>query len=216
MSGYRRKRTKFLSRSRFKVGLRKPRSIGYFLLDGSASDQEVELSLLTFGSCSSVVKDVANSQESSKERPQFSMLLKRLVVGDELVLPSLDCLGLTPAESVRRLNLLKEQGIFVRTLDGKLNTYDLDQSSKDLISLLSVLLDVGSPNKVRDQLVQPSLNSGFKYPRNLGGRPRTSSVKEQLVLRLRADGFSYRSIREQTSLSLSTIRRIINDANLHV
>ena len=44
---------------------------------------------------------------------------------------------------------------------------------------------------------------------NLGGRPKTNQAKERLVLRLREEGCSYRSIREQTGLALSTIRRII-------
>ena len=44
---------------------------------------------------------------------------------------------------------------------------------------------------------------------SIGGRPRTNQAKERLVLRLRDEGCSYRSIREQTGLALSTIRRII-------
>ena len=44
---------------------------------------------------------------------------------------------------------------------------------------------------------------------NLGGRPKTKEAKECLVLRLRDEGCSYLSIREQTGLALSTIRRII-------
>ena len=40
-------------------------------------------------------------------------------------------------------------------------------------------------------------------------RPKTNQAKERLVLRLRDEGCSYRSIREQTGLALSTIRRII-------
>ena len=44
----------------------------------------------------------------------------------------------------------------------------------------------------------------------MGGRPKTSNEKDGLVLRLRNEGCSYRSIREHTTgLALSTIRRII-------
>ena len=41
------------------------------------------------------------------------------------------------------------------------------------------------------------------------GRPKISQPKENLVLRLRNEGYSYRSIKDQTGLALSTIRRII-------
>ena len=47
---------------------------------------------------------------------------------------------------------------------------------------------------------------------NLGGRPKTNQAKERLVLRLREECFSYRSIREQTGLALPIIRRIIAEA----
>ena len=43
----------------------------------------------------------------------------------------------------------------------------------------------------------------------MGGRPKTNTEQEALVVRLREEGCSYRSIRKQTGLALSTIRRII-------
>ncbi len=49
---------------------------------------------------------------------------------------------------------------------------------------------------------------------NLGGRPKTNNEKQGLVIRLRNEGCSYRSIRKQTGLALSTIRRIIVDKDL--
>ena len=49
---------------------------------------------------------------------------------------------------------------------------------------------------------------------NLGGRPKTSNKKESLVLRLRKEGESYRSIKEQTGLALATITRIIKEQEL--
>ena len=44
---------------------------------------------------------------------------------------------------------------------------------------------------------------------DLGGRPKTSNKKEKLVLRLRDEGETYRKIRDQTGLGLTTIKRII-------
>ena len=42
----------------------------------------------------------------------------------------------------------------------------------------------------------------------------TSTKKESLVLRLRKEGESYRSIKEQTGLALATITRIIKEQEL--
>ena len=46
----------------------------------------------------------------------------------------------------------------------------------------------------------------------LGGRPMVNIAKEKLVLRLREEGCSYRSVRMQTIIGLSTIRRIFVEA----
>ena len=43
---------------------------------------------------------------------------------------------------------------------------------------------------------------------------KTNEAKEGLVTRLRNEGCSYRSIRSQTGLALSTIRRIILDSEV--
>ena len=56
---------------------------------------------------------------------------------------------------------------------------------------------------------QESITNRRETGGNLGGRPKTNNEKEGLVLRLREEGCSYRSIRKQTGLALSTIRRII-------
>ena len=47
---------------------------------------------------------------------------------------------------------------------------------------------------------------------SLGGHPKISAAKEKLALHLRTEGETYRAIREQTGLALSTIRRVIAEA----
>ena len=79
-----------------------------------------------------------------------------------------------------------------------------------LIDLLSGLAEV------ERSLIQKRTLESIQHRRstggNLDGRPKTNASKERLVLRLREEGCSYRSIREQTGLALSTIRRIIAEA----
>jgi len=62
---------------------------------------------------------------------------------------------------------------------------------------------------VERSLIQERTKESVEHRRktggNLGGRPKTSNKKERLVIRLREEGESYRSIRDQTGLSLATI-----------
>ena len=70
--------------------------------------------------------------------------------------------------------------------------------------------------EVERSLIQERSRESVEHRRrtggNLGGRPKTTGKKESLVLRLRQEGESYRSIKEQTGLALATITRIVKEA----
>ena len=145
-----------------------------------------------------------------KARPQLQVALSSPESGDELVVSKLDLLGRTQVEVVSHLHLLQEQGVHVRTLDGLVNTKGLGKFAPVLIGLLSGLAEV------ERSLIQERTLESIQHRRetggNLGGRPKTNPEKERLVLRLREEGCSYRSIRNQTGIGQATIRRIIAEA----
>ena len=70
-------------------------------------------------------------------------------------------------------------------------------------------------SEVERLLIQEQTRKSVEHRRkvggNLGGRPKTSNKKESLVLRLRKEGESCCSIREQTGLELATITRIVKE-----
>ena len=119
----------------------------------------------------------------------------------------LNQLGRTQVEVVNRIHYLQQKGIHIRTLDGLINTRGLGKFAPVLIGLLSGLAEV-ERSLTRKRTIE-SIQHRRETGQSLGGRPKTSNAKEGLVLRLRNEGCSYRSIREQTGLALSTIRRII-------
>ena len=94
-----------------------------------------------------------------------------------------------------------------------MNTKGLGRLVPVLIGLLSGLAEVE-----RSLILERTLES-IQYRRetggNLGGRPKTNPQKERLV-RLREEGCSYRSIRNQTGIGQATIRRIIAEAEVVV
>ena len=130
-----------------------------------------------------------------------------MVEGDELVITALSRLGRTQREVINRLHDLQERGIHVRTLDGLVNTKAMGKMAPVLIGLLTGLNEV-EREMTRDRVME-SIEHRKATGGSIGGRPKTNRAKERLVLRLRDEGCSYRSIREQTGLALSTIRRII-------
>ncbi|ABM78992.1 hypothetical protein [Prochlorococcus marinus] len=108
---------------------------------------------------------------------------------------------------IASLHDLQNKGIHIKTLNGLINTRAIGKFALALLGLLSGLAEVEhSLNSQKTlQHIQHRLKTGGKF----GGRPKTNAANESLVLRLRDEGCSCQSIRKQTGLALSTIRRII-------
>jgi len=156
-----------------------------------------------------VFAEKVSSRAPLEKRQQLRRCLENLQEGDELVVSKLDRLGRSQVEVINRLSDLQNKGIYVRTLDGLINTRGLGKLAPLVIGLLTGLAEV------ERSLIQERTKESVEHRRrtggNLGGRPKTSDRKERLVIRLRDEGESYRSIRDQTGLSLATIQRILKD-----
>ena len=168
---------------------------------------EAQVAALKDAGCTVVFQEQVSTKVQEKDRTQLQAALSSLEKGDELVVSKLDRLGRTQVEVVSRLHSLQEQGIHVRTLDGMVSTKGLGKFAPVLIGLLSGLAEV-ERSLIQERTIE-SIQHRRETGGNLGGRPKTNKEKELLVLRLRDEGCSYRSIRNQTGLGQATIRRII-------
>ena len=160
--------------------------------------------------CVVVFQEMVSS--ANQERPQFEAALGILEEGDEIVFTKLERGFRNQRQCINTLHDLQEKNIHVRTTDGMINTRALGQFAPIVIGLLSGLGEV--ERQMAIERTQESINHRRETGGNLGGRPKTNNEKEGLVLRLRKEGCSYRSIRKQTGLALSTIRRIIVEQDL--
>ena len=162
--------------------------------------------------CEEVFFEKVSSTAPLEQRHQFRACLSVLRQGDLLYVSKLDRMGRTQVEVINRLNDLQQQGIHVRTLDGLIDTKALGKMAPLVVGLLTGL------SEVERSLIQERSRESVEHRRktggDLGGRPKTSAKKESLVLRLREEGESYRSIKEQTGLALATITRIIKEQEL--
>lgn len=187
------------------------KSIGYARCSTAHQDTEVQVSELRSAGCQEVYAEKVSSRAPIEKRHQLRACLDALKEGDELVLSKLDRLGRSQVEVINRLNDLQMQGVFVRTLDGLINTQGLGKLAPLVVGLLTGLAEV------ERSLIQERTKESVEHRRrtggNLGGRPKTADKKERLVIRLRHEGESYRSIRDQTGISLATIQRILRDSN---
>ena len=182
--------------------------VGYARVSTGGQTTDTQVASLKEAGCEVVFEENISSRKKEKDRPQLQAVLAMLRNGDELVLAKLDRLGRAEVELVNRLHALQAQGINVRTLDGLVNTSALGKFPPVLIGLFSGLAEV------ERSLIQERKRESVDYRRstggNLGGRPKTTDKKEKLVLRLREEGDSLRTIRDQTGLAVATIRKIID------
>ena len=187
---------------------RTSKSIGYArAIDYEVNYLEEQIKSLKDKGCTFIFSEILSLDAEIK--PEFTKALKCLSKGDELILTKLDRAFSNRNECIRTVKKLLNDGIRLRTLNGFFSIKNSSNISCEVFNILCELdnLDRESLLERKKEIITKRRLNG----NNLGGRPKISPIKESLVIRLRNEGYSYRSIRTQTGIALSTIRRIILD-----
>jgi len=160
--------------------------------------------------CSLVFSELISLDAEVK--PQLNKAINYLTKGDQLIITQLDRAFKNKKECLMTIDKLINKDIKLRTLTG---FFAANESSKANSSIFQILYELDNledkslGERKKEQLLRRKLSGN-----NLGGRPKISPLKESLVIRLRNEGYSYRSIRSQTGIALSTIRRVILEGEL--
>ena len=171
---------------------------------------EEQIKFLKEEGCSLVFSEFISLDEEIK--PQLNKAINCLSEGDELVVTKLDRAFSNRNECIRVINKLLNQDVQLRTLSGFFTNKYSPNTSSLVFNILFELNNLDNDclkERKKENVLKRRLNGN-----NLGGRPKISPLKESLVIRLRNEGYSYRSIRSQTGIALSTIRRIILEGEL--
>ena len=187
---------------------KKFKSIGYARAIESEFDYlKEQIKSLKDNGCSLIFSEIISLDEEIK--PEFKKALNYLSKGDELILTKLDRAFSNRNECIKTITKLLNNDIRLRTLSGFLSPNNSLEISSSIFNILYELDNLDNDclgERKKEHILQRRLNGN-----NLGGRPKISPLKESLVIRLRNEGFSYRSIRTQTGIALSTIRSIFLD-----
>ena len=190
---------------------KKHKSIGYArAINSENSYLEEQIQSLKGEGCKLIFSELLSLDEEIK--PEFKQALKALSKGDELVITRLDRAFANRNECIKIINKLLNQDIQLRTVSGFFTSYESPNSSSLVFNILSELDNLD--NECQRERKKENVLKRRLVGNNLGGRPKISPLKESLVIRLRNEGYSYRSIRSQTGIALSTIRRVILEGEL--
>lgn len=171
---------------------------------------EEQIKILKEEGCSFVFSEFISLEEEIK--PEFNKAINCLSKGDQLIITQLDRAFKNKKECLRTINKLINKDIKLRTLTGFFAANESPKANSSIFKILCELdnlEDKSLGERKKEQLLRRKLSGN-----NLGGRPKISPLKESLVIRLRNEGYSYRSIRSQTGIALSTIRRVILEGEL--
>ena len=190
---------------------KKKKSIGYArAIDNESFYLEEQIKNLKDEGCNLIFSELLSLDIEIK--PEFKKALKTLSKGDELVITKLDRAFSDRNECIRIINKLLNQDVHIRSLSGFFTSNDSPNTSSLVFKILSELDNLDN-ERLRERKKENVLKRRLSG-NNLGGRPKISPLKESLVIRLRNEGYSYRSIRSQTGIALSTIRRVILEGEL--
>ena len=171
---------------------------------------EEQIKILKEEGCSLVFSEFISLDEEIK--PQLNKAMNCLSRGDLFILTHLDRAFKNKKECLRTINKLINKDINLRTLTGFFAANEIPKENSSIFKILYELDNLEDKilgERKKEQLLRRKLSGN-----NLGGRPKISPLKESLVIRLRNEGYSYRSIRSQTGIALSTIRRVILEGEL--
>ena len=187
------------------------RAIGYARATNNEYEYlEEQIKFLKEEGCSLVFSELISLDAEVK--PQLNKAINYLTKGDQLIITQLDRAFKNKKECLMTINKLINKDIKLRTLTG---FFAANESPRENSSIFKILYELDNledkslGERKREQLLRRKLSGN-----NLWGRPKISPLKESLVIRLRDEGYSYRSIRSQTGIALSTIRRVILEGEL--
>jgi DNA invertase Pin-like site-specific DNA recombinase len=138
--------------------------VGYARVSTEGQTLEQQFTVLRDAGCEIVFGEKVSSTVPSEKRAQLQAALASLTAGDTLVVSKLDRLGRTQSEVVSRLASLQDQGVYVRTLDGLLNTASLGKMAPLVVGLLTGLAEV------ERSLIQERTRESVEHRRRTGGK----------------------------------------------
>jgi len=187
------------------------KAIGYARATNNEFENlEEQIKTLKEEGCSLVFSELISLDEEIK--PQLNQAINCLSIGDQLIITLLDRAFINKKECLRTINKPINRDIQLRTLTGFFASNESSNENSSIFKILyelEYLEDKSLGERKKEQLLRRKLSGN-----NPGGRPKISHLKESLVIRLRNEGYSYRSIRSQTGIALSTIRRVILEGEL--
>ncbi len=182
---------------------------GYWRVScGTTQDQERQVLALEKANCEVIYGDKITGTSNYEDREELSKCLEELQEGDLLILEDLTRLGRTMVTMLVEVNKLIERGIFIKTLDGRLDTSLMNE---EIVRLIVGVMGYSAECELRNIRHRTSEGRAVARSRGVkfGAKRKYDKFQIEEIMNKRNQGIGYGSIAKSMGMSKSTVQTII-------
>ena len=181
---------------------------GYWRCSTDRQDQERQVLALEKANCEVIYGDKITGTSNYGDREELSKCLEELQEGDLLILEDLTRLGRTMVTMLVEVNKLIERGIFIKTLDGRLDTSLMNE---EIVRLIVGVMGYSAECELRNIRHRTSEGRAVARSRGVkfGAKRKYDKFQIEEIMNKRNQGIGYGSIAKSMGMSKSTVQTII-------
>ncbi len=181
---------------------------GYWRCSTDLQDQERQVLALDQAGCEKIYGDKITGTSNYGDREELSKCLEQLQRDDLLVLEDMTRLGRTMVTMLVEVNNLIERGVFIKTLDGRLDTSLMND---EIVRLIVGVMGYAAECEVRNIKHRTSEGRAVAKTRGVkfGAKRKFDKYQVAEILEKRKQGQGYGTIAKSLGMNRSTVQKIV-------
>ena len=181
---------------------------GYWRCSADLEDQERQVLALDQAGCEKIYGDKITGTSNYGDREELSKCLEQLQRDDLLVLEDMTRLGRTMVTMLVEVNNLIERGVFIKTLDGRLDTSLMND---EIVRLIVGVMGYAAECELRNIKHRTSEGRAVAKTRGVkfGAKRKFDKYQVAEILEKRKQGQGYGTIAKSLGMNRSTVQKIV-------
>ena len=181
---------------------------GYWRCSTNLQDQERQVLALDQAGCEKIYGDKITGTSNYGDREELSKCLEQLQQDDLLVLEDMTRLGRTMVTMLVEVNNLIERGVFIKTLDGRLDTSLMND---EIVRLIVGVMGYAAECELRNIKHRTSEGRAVAKTRGVkfGAKRKFDKYQVAEILEKRKQGQGYGTIAKSLGMNRSTVQKIV-------
>ena len=181
---------------------------GYWRCSTSKQDEERQVLALKKSYCEIIRGDKITVTSNYGDREELSKLVEEIQEGDLLVLEDLTRLGRTMVTMLVEVNQLIERGVYIKTLDGRLDTSLMNE---EIVRLIVGVMGYAAECELRNIKHRTSEGRAVAKTRGVkfGAKRKFDKYQVAEILEKRKQGQGYGTIAKSLGMNRSTVQKIV-------